>query len=69
MPPRGTPADIVKRTETELRAVLTEPAVLKRMTDMGALPGSGDSKQLDEFVRGEMVKWARVIKTANIRLD
>lgn len=67
--PAGTPAEIVKRTETELRAVLAEPGVLKRLTDMGALPGSGDAKQLGEFVRGETAKWGRVIKAANIKLD
>ena len=65
----ATPADIVKRLETELVAVLAQPAVRQRLAELGALPAQGDARELDAFVRSETAKWAGVIKAANIKLD
>jgi tripartite-type tricarboxylate transporter receptor subunit TctC len=67
--PAATPADIVKRMETELTAVLAQPAVKQRLAELGALPAQGDAKELGAFVRSETAKWAGVIKAANIKLD
>ena len=55
--------------ETELAAVLAQPAVKQRLAELGALPAQGDAKELGAFVRSETTKWAGVIKTANIKLD
>ena len=67
--PAATPADIVKRMETELVAVLAQPAVRQRLAELGALPANGDTKELASFVSGETAKWAGVVKAANIKLD
>lgn len=67
--PAATPADIVKRMETELRDVLGSPAVRQRLAELGALPAGGGAKELDAFVRAETTKWAGVIKSSNIKLD
>jgi tripartite-type tricarboxylate transporter receptor subunit TctC len=67
--PARTPDEIVKRMEKELREVLAQPSVRQRFADLGALPASGGAKELAEFVDAESAKWARVIKTANIKLD
>jgi tripartite-type tricarboxylate transporter receptor subunit TctC len=67
--PAATPADIVKRMETELAAVLAQPTVRQRLTELGALPAQGDAKALGAFVRSETTKWAGVIKAAGIKLD
>lgn len=60
---------IVQRMEAELRDVLKAPAVRERLAAMGALPATGGSKELGDFVRTESAKWASVITTAGIRLD
>ena len=67
--PAATPPDIVKRMETELAAVLAQPAVKQRLAELGALPAHGDAKELGAFVRSETTKWAGVVKAANIKLD
>lgn len=67
--PAKTPDDIVKRLESELRDALAQPSVRRRLDEMGALPASGGSRELGDFVRAETAKWARVIKAANIKLD
>ena len=67
--PAATPADIVRRLETELVAVLAQPTVRQRLAELGALPAQGDAKELGAFVRSETAKWAGVVKAANIKLD
>jgi tripartite-type tricarboxylate transporter receptor subunit TctC len=67
--PAATPADIVRRMESELRESLAQPSVRQRLAEMGALPASGGAKELGDFVESETRKWAGVIKSSNIKLD
>lgn len=67
--PRGTPADIVNRMETEMRNVLSAPAVRDRLSAMGALPATAGAKELGAFVEAESAKWSAVIKASGIKLD
>lgn len=67
--PAGTPAEVVKRMETEMREVLATPAMRERLAVLGALPAAGGAKELGEFVRAESSKWAGVIKTSQIKVD
>ncbi|MBX3605807.1 MAG: tripartite tricarboxylate transporter substrate binding protein [Piscinibacter sp.] len=67
--PAATPADLVKRMESELREALASPAVRQRLAELGALPAGGGAKELGDFVNAETVKWAGVIKASNIKLD
>jgi tripartite-type tricarboxylate transporter receptor subunit TctC len=67
--PTGTPAEAVKRMETEMRDVLATPAMRERLAVLGALPAAGGAKELGEFVRAESAKWASVIKTSQIKVD
>lgn len=67
--PAGTPAEVVKRMETEMRDVLATPAMRERLAALGALPAAGGAKELGEFVRAETAKWAGVIKTSQIKVD
>lgn len=67
--PAATPADVVKRMETELREVIKSPVVHQRLADLGALPAGGGAKELADFVNTETAKWAGVIKSSNIKLD
>jgi tripartite-type tricarboxylate transporter receptor subunit TctC len=63
------PAVIVKRLEAEMREVLASPAMRERLASLGALPASGGSKELGEFVRAETSKWAAVTKASQIKVD
>lgn len=67
--PAGTPADVVKRMETEMREILASPAMRERLAALGALPAAGGAKELGDFVRAETAKWAAVTKTAQIKID
>jgi len=67
--PAGTPADIVKRLETEMREVLASAAMRERLATLGALPAAGGAKELGDFVTAESAKWATVIKSSQIKVD
>lgn len=67
--PAGTPPDIVKRLSTEVDAALKQPAVAKRLTDLGAVPVGGSPEKLAAFQRAEQEKWGKVIQVAKVKPD
>lgn len=67
--PAGTPPDIVKRLSAEVDAALKQPAVAKRLTDLGAIPAGGTPEKLAAFQRLEQDKWGKVIQLAHVKPD
>jgi len=67
--PRATPAAIVQRMNTEVGQVLAATDVRTRLSDLGYEPVGSSSAQFGEFIRVELAKWAKVIKSAGIKLE
>jgi tripartite-type tricarboxylate transporter receptor subunit TctC len=67
--PAGTPPEIVSRLSAEVDAALKQPAVARRLTDLGAVPVGGAPEKLAKFQRAEQEKWGKVIKAAKIKAD
>jgi tripartite-type tricarboxylate transporter receptor subunit TctC len=67
--PAGTPSDIVARLNAEIVRALRLPEVSGQIVSGGEQPHPTTPEELGRFVRSETEKWARVIKTAGIRLD
>jgi tripartite-type tricarboxylate transporter receptor subunit TctC len=67
--PAKTPREVVAKLNAEINAALAEPAVKKKLEDMGAIVATGTPEQLDRFIRGETDKWGALIRKANIRPD
>jgi tripartite-type tricarboxylate transporter receptor subunit TctC len=65
--PAGTPPAIVKRLNEELNAVLKEPEVAGKLREQGAVPGSGSADDLGRFVRTEHERYAKIVRSANIK--
>ena len=65
--PKGTPKEIIERLSKDIRVVLADPEVQKKINDRGAIVDSRDSKQWGEFVNSEVAKWAEVVKKAGIQ--
>ena len=64
---KGTPQPIVDRLETELVRIMNSPAIKQRMDANGFVIPTQGSKAYTEFVRSEVERWTRVIKTAGIK--
>ena len=64
--PAHTSADIVQRLQRELAALLALPEIRARMLAEGAEPVAGSSQAFAEYIRAELAKWQRVVKSAGI---
>ena len=62
----GTPRDIVLRLNTELTRTLATPDVRQKITAGGALVNASTPEDLSAYLRGEMQKWAQVVKAAGV---
>lgn len=67
--PAATPKDIVERIGTEVRKVMSDPAMQARVIERGAIPDPRGAAEWAEFVKAEIAKWGDIAKKANIRLD
>ena len=65
--PKGTPPAIIARMNTVANEVLADPAVRKRLAEMGATPLGGSSQQLADHLAGETEKWGRLVREARIQ--
>lgn len=64
---KGTPQPIVDRLEAEMVKIMNSPAIRQRMESVGFVVPTQGSKAYTEFVRSELERWVRVIKTAGIK--
>ncbi len=65
--PKGTPADIVNKLNGEINAALADPAMRKRLDDLGCAVFSGTPDDFGTFIAKETAKWAQVVKFAGIK--
>jgi len=67
--PRGTPQPIVARLNQEFRDALADPAIRDLLSKSGVDTEGSSPDELGRYIRSELVKWAKVVKAANIKLD
>ena len=67
--PAGTPRDIVAKLNREIVRVLNQPDFHKLLVDQAIDPIGGTPEQLGDFIRSEIVKWAKVVKDSGAKLD
>jgi tripartite-type tricarboxylate transporter receptor subunit TctC len=67
--PAGTSKDVIERLNRELNRILALPEVKDPYAKMGFIPGGGTPSELDAFIRADIAKWSKVIKTAGIKSD
>ena len=67
--PGGTPAAIVNRLNQELAKAVTAPDIRDRFAAGGIEPMASTPEQFAAFARAETVRYAKVIKDANISID
>ncbi|MDO9712594.1 Bug family tripartite tricarboxylate transporter substrate binding protein [Paracraurococcus lichenis] len=67
--PRGTPAAVVDRLNVEINAGLVDPGLRARLAELGGMAMPGTPAELDGLIAGETMKWAEVIRAANITVE
>ena len=62
--PRGTPQEIVDLLNREINAALADPAIRQRLSELGAIPISGDFRQFDAMLTAETDRWRRAVEVS-----
>ena len=64
--PAGLPKDIVTKLNEQVVAALKTPDIQKRMEDLGIEPMIGSPEFLNERMKSDIAKWAKVIEAAGV---
>jgi tripartite-type tricarboxylate transporter receptor subunit TctC len=65
--PKNTPAQIVKKLNDEVNSALTDPKFKVRLADLGGQAFASSPTEFGEFIAGEIEKFGKVIKFADIK--
>ena len=69
MAPAGTPREIVNRLHREITRAFDDPALKNHMANAGMDPWLGTPEEMGALVKSEMVRYAKIIKSAGIKKD
>ena len=64
--PRATPRTVVARLNREIRGVLDDPEIRRRLTDQGGDVQPGTPEEMTQRVAADIVKWQRIVETRKI---
>jgi tripartite-type tricarboxylate transporter receptor subunit TctC len=65
--PKNVPAGIIDRLNKESNAALADPGIKTRLADLGSAPLALAPADFGELLAAEAEKWAKVIRTANLK--
>ena len=65
MAPAGTPKPILDKLAAATSAFVKRPDIVKLWKEQGALPMAMTTEEFDKFLRGDIAKWAEVVKKFN----
>lgn len=67
--PAGTPREAIARLHAEIVKAMSIPDIREKLIAQATDPVGSTPEEFGAFMKSETVRWARVIKEANIRLD
>jgi tripartite-type tricarboxylate transporter receptor subunit TctC len=67
--PAKTPPEILGKLHGEINAALSDPALKKRLDEIGAPAFSSSRQDFQKLIESDTAKWAQVVKFANIQMD
>ena len=67
--PAGTPAPIVEKLNAEFNKALAAPDVKARLAQLGVDPVGGTSAEFTRYVKNDTERWAKIVKSANVKIE
>jgi tripartite-type tricarboxylate transporter receptor subunit TctC len=67
--PAGTPAPIAQKLNAEVNRAIESPDVRERLASNAFDPVGGSQQQFADYVKAEIVKWAKVVRDTGAKPD
>lgn len=67
--PVATPRAIIDKYSAEIARILSLPELKEKLDSQGAAPFASTPEQFAALIRSELVRYAKIIKAADIKLD
>jgi tripartite-type tricarboxylate transporter receptor subunit TctC len=67
--PRNTPAEIVEKLNSEIKAGLADPTIKARLADLGNIPLALSPSEFGKLLADETEKWGKVVKAMGLKPD
>lgn len=67
--PARTPDAVTERIAREVHTIVHEPAMTRRLQDLGFVVEGRPPAATGEFLRAEVARWGEVIRSANVRVE
>jgi len=59
--PKGTPREVIDKVNAETNRALSDPGMLKRLSELGGRPIKGTPEDFAKVIKSETDKWAKVV--------
>ena len=67
--PPNTPKSVITKINTDIEKVLKLPQVRREMLERGIEPSGGSPEEFAELVKTDQLKWSKLIREKNIKID
>jgi tripartite-type tricarboxylate transporter receptor subunit TctC len=67
--PHDTPTDIVDLLNKEINAALADPAIRRRIAELGALAITGNASEFGAMLAGETERWRKIVMLSGVRKE
>lgn len=67
--PAGAPREIIVKLNGEIVRILKSPEMLERLANDGAEVIASTPEEFANYIKREVVKWAKAVKDSGVRLD
>jgi tripartite-type tricarboxylate transporter receptor subunit TctC len=67
--PKRTPPELIERLNKEVNEILEEPAMIKKLADLGGTPLRLSPAQFGKVIADETEKWKKVVEFSGAKLE
>lgn len=67
--PARTPPDVVAKVSAALQRVLTDPDVVRQLTEQGADAAPTSAQELARYIQEDTARWSKIIKDRNLKVE